>query len=184
MVVSRGVVLDGALSRGILYAAYHEGLLPGDDRVGDGFPRSQLARPPRDGRRRVTWYAENRYSDTLVGMAQPRITSAVLAAFAVLLEAVADGMSLYGLEIAAAAGISHTTIYDVLARLEEAGWLTSHWEELGSYDEPRPRRRLYRLTPLGENIARREVNAQFETLDRARKLTRQRARASPGLGVT
>ena len=120
----------------------------------------------------------------MVGMAQPRITSAVLAAFAVLLEAVTDGMSLYGLEIAATAGISHTTIYDVLARLEEAGWLTSHWEELGSYEQPRPRRRLYRLTPLGETIAKREVDAQFVTLDRARKRARQRAQASPGLGLT
>jgi hypothetical protein len=42
-----GVVLDAELSRAFLYAAYHEGLLPGDDLVGDGFPRTRLANTPR-----------------------------------------------------------------------------------------------------------------------------------------
>lgn len=82
-------------------------------------------------------------------MAQPRITRAVLSIFAALLE---DGNTArYGLEIASAAGLSHTTIYDTLARLEAAKWLSSEWEQANPNGAPR--RRLYRLTGLGERVA-------------------------------
>ncbi len=59
----------------------------------------------------------------------------------------------YGLSLSKVAGIAAGTIYPTLARLENAGWLESRWEKRGSQDEGRPRRRLYRLTGLGERMA-------------------------------
>jgi PadR family transcriptional regulator PadR len=101
---------------------------------------------------------------------EPRITTAVLGIFAVLFEDVRQPR--YGLEIAKAADLSHTTIYDILARLEAAGWLRSEWEIQNSHTNRRPRRRLYRLTPLGERTARRSIEAQFQTLTREHKASR------------
>lgn len=103
-------------------------------------------------------------------MGEPRITAAVLGIFAVLFEDV--GEPRYGLEIAKAADLSHTTIYDILARLEAAGWLRSEWEIPSSRTDKRPRRRLYRLTPLGESTARRSIETQLQMLTRGRKAPR------------
>jgi PadR family transcriptional regulator PadR len=94
----------------------------------------------------------------------------VLGIFAVLFEDVHQPR--YGLEIAKAADLSHTTIYDILARLEAAGWLRSEWEIPNSHTNRRPRRRLYRLTPLGESTARRSIEAQFQMLARERRASR------------
>lgn len=41
-----GVVLDAGLSRALLWAGFREGLLPGDEMVGDGVPQTRLATPP------------------------------------------------------------------------------------------------------------------------------------------
>jgi PadR family transcriptional regulator, regulatory protein PadR len=46
---------------------------------------------------------------------------------------------------------AHGTLYRALARMEEAGLLTSRWEDAEvAVTEGRPRRRLYRVTGLGE----------------------------------
>ncbi|HEY6278002.1 MAG TPA: PadR family transcriptional regulator [Streptosporangiaceae bacterium] len=46
---------------------------------------------------------------------------------------------------------AHGTLYKALARLEQAGLLVSSWEDPGAaVTEGRPRRRLYRVTPSGE----------------------------------
>lgn len=46
---------------------------------------------------------------------------------------------------------SHGTLYKALARLEDAGLLTSRWEEPELAEEAgRPRRRLYRVTSAGQ----------------------------------
>ena len=45
---------------------------------------------------------------------------------------------------------AHGTLYKALARLEGAGMLESRWEDPDvAVAEGRPRRRLYRVTPLG-----------------------------------
>lgn len=54
---------------------------------------------------------------------------------------------MYGLEICAVAGLPSGTIHPILARLENLGWLRSHWEEIDPREEGRPRRRYYRLDP-------------------------------------
>jgi PadR family transcriptional regulator PadR len=65
----------------------------------------------------------------------------------------------YGLQLAKDAGLPTGTIYPVLIRLERAGWLTSWWEQADPTVEQRPRRRFYRLTPLGATNARRAFHA-------------------------
>lgn len=103
-------------------------------------------------------------------MGEPRITAAVLGIFAVLTED--PGQPRYGLEIAREANLRHTTIYDTLARLEGAGWLRSEWEEIDPRVDGRPRRRLYRLTGLGESAARDALERQLKILTRARRSPR------------
>jgi len=60
----------------------------------------------------------------------------------------------YGLDLAKRAGTKIGSVYPILLRLEHAGWLTSHSEEIDPVDAGRPRRRLYRLTNLGTVQAR------------------------------
>jgi DNA-binding PadR family transcriptional regulator len=54
---------------------------------------------------------------------------------------------LYGLQICEAAGLPSGTIHPILARLENAGWLASRWEEVDPSERGRPRRRYYRINP-------------------------------------
>jgi DNA-binding IclR family transcriptional regulator len=56
-----------------------------------------------------------------------------------------------GLTLCAEAGIPAGTSYLLLSELEEIGWVVSEWDSRrpGEGSE-RPRRRLYRLTALGE----------------------------------
>jgi PadR family transcriptional regulator PadR len=80
-------------------------------------------------------------------MDQPRITAPILKVFSALWDSRPDDLS--GAEISRATGLKSGTLYPVLVRLEQAGWLASRWEA----DDPkalgRPRRRFYWLTALG-----------------------------------
>ncbi|MEU7889856.1 PadR family transcriptional regulator [Microbispora bryophytorum] len=61
----------------------------------------------------------------------------------------------YGLQMCEATGLASGTVYPIIARLEQAGWLESRWEEPEEYaSEGRPRRRYYRLTSDGAERAR------------------------------
>lgn len=59
-----------------------------------------------------------------------------------------------GADIARATGLASGTLYPILFRIEEAGWLTSKWEDVDPRDVKRPRRRLYEMTSLGAANAR------------------------------
>jgi len=59
-----------------------------------------------------------------------------------------------GAEIYAATKINSGTLYPMLARLEDAGWLSSSSEEIDPAKAGRPRRRYYVLTGLGQSNAR------------------------------
>ena len=61
---------------------------------------------------------------------------------------------MYGLQICQAAGLPSGTIHPILARLEGLGWLESRWEDAVPQEEGRPRRRYYRLTRDGAELAR------------------------------
>lgn len=71
----------------------------------------------------------------------------------------------YGLELSQAAGLPTGTIHPILARLENAGWLESFWEDRGEIertDPPRPRRRYYRFTPGGAESARLALAGAYQ----------------------
>jgi len=56
----------------------------------------------------------------------------------------------YGLELCELLGLASGTVYPILARLEQVGWVESWWEDPGVHAAAgRPRRRLYRLTSDG-----------------------------------
>jgi DNA-binding PadR family transcriptional regulator len=65
----------------------------------------------------------------------------------------------YGLELTRAAGLKPGTIYPLLARLEEAGWLTSEVETIDPSAEGRRPRRYYELTGDGVREARAALAA-------------------------
>lgn len=64
----------------------------------------------------------------------------------------------YGFDIARDAGLATGSLYPILARLEQAGWVSSSWEDQGLAAEGRPRRRYYHLTAEGETSARQALN--------------------------
>jgi PadR family transcriptional regulator PadR len=70
----------------------------------------------------------------------------------------------YGLEICRSAGLPGGTIYPILARFEQAGWLTSTWENIDPVAAGRRPRRLYRLTPSGAEQARQALTEARQTL--------------------
>jgi PadR family transcriptional regulator, regulatory protein PadR len=74
-----------------------------------------------------------------------RITPATLDVLEALLTTEED---CYGLKIARDAKRKTGSVYPILARLEEAGWVESWWEH-DERDERGPRRRFYRLSPSG-----------------------------------
>lgn len=80
----------------------------------------------------------------------------------------------YGLEIGRAADLAPGTVQPILHKFEEIGWLESRFEEIDPSDAGRPRRRYYRLTPDGAELAR-------DALARVHKPRRQEARLRPGL---
>ena len=54
----------------------------------------------------------------------------------------------YGYDLMKVAGLSSGTLYPLLARLADDGWLESRWEE--SEFPGKPPRQLYRLTATGQ----------------------------------
>lgn len=89
----------------------------------------------------------------------PRITGPTLKVMGELLQRPTDGIS--GVEISRSTGLASGTLYPILFRLEEAGWLESEWEEVVPAQVKRPRRRLYRMTAVGEANARASLKEFF-----------------------
>jgi PadR family transcriptional regulator, regulatory protein PadR len=63
-------------------------------------------------------------------------------------------VELSGSEIARATGLASGSLYPILLRLERAGLLKSHWENVDPSEVGRPRRRLYRMTGVGAKMTR------------------------------
>lgn len=84
-------------------------------------------------------------------MGEPRMTLATRAVLSAFLAGPADEH--YGLQIAEAADLPGGTIYPILIRLEQCGWLVSRWEDIDPQEEGRPRRRFYRLSERGAQSA-------------------------------
>lgn len=92
----------------------------------------------------------------------PRMTLQTQLVLRTLLESPAKAR--YGLELSQAAGLPTGTIHPILARLENAGWLGSFWEEgeIEKTDPPRPRRRYYRFTQHGAESARLALASAYQ----------------------
>lgn len=76
-----------------------------------------------------------------------RLTKPTARVLGVLLEA-PDGRS-YGFELIEKAELGAGTLYPMLTRLENLGWLESAWEEIDPVAAGRPARRFYKLTAVG-----------------------------------
>jgi PadR family transcriptional regulator, regulatory protein PadR len=64
------------------------------------------------------------------------------------------GKPRYGLELCDDTGLPSGTVYPILARLEQVGWMESYWEDPEAHVlDRRPRRRYYRLTRDGAEYA-------------------------------
>jgi PadR family transcriptional regulator len=61
---------------------------------------------------------------------------------------------LSGAEVARVTKLASGTLYPILLRLEQAGWLTSAWEKGNPHELGRPRRRFYRVTAVGAKRAK------------------------------
>lgn len=64
----------------------------------------------------------------------------------------ADG--LYGLELSNLSGLPNGTLFPILERLRQAGWVERYWEQDDIAEgEGRPRRRFYKITRKGADLA-------------------------------
>jgi len=82
----------------------------------------------------------------------PRLTFQSLQILRVLIES--RGYTATGADVIKDTHLFSGTVYPALARFEEAGWLKGEWEKIDPSREGRPRRRFYRLTGLGQRVAR------------------------------
>lgn len=102
------------------------------------------------------------YRLAVMGGGDVRITLQTLRVLQVLL---ADPLEEhYGLEISRDSGLATGSIYPILTRLENAGWVTSAWEDIDESKQGRRRRRYYRLTPGGAQLALREIEGTQQML--------------------
>src|SRR5947209_12692942 len=81
-----------------------------------------------------------------------RLTQPALKVLRFLMETPRERRS--GAEMSKATKVGSGTLYPMLALLEAAGWLTSEWEVIDPSETGRPRRRFYKLTAIGQNMAR------------------------------
>jgi DNA-binding PadR family transcriptional regulator len=82
---------------------------------------------------------------------EPRLSFQTLQVLQVFLER--PEHKLAGADIRVITRLASGTLYPILARLEEAGWLDSEWENADASNAGRPRRRYYRITALGARRA-------------------------------
>lgn len=87
-----------------------------------------------------------------MGIGEPRITAQTLKVLATLMSQSQDEIS--GAEIARSTKLASGTLYPILLRLEEAGWVESRWESEDPHELGRPRRRFYQVTGIGVRKAR------------------------------
>jgi PadR family transcriptional regulator PadR len=105
-------------------------------------------------------------------MGSPRMTEPTQQVLRALLED--PTAEKYGLEICKAVGLAPGTVHPIFYRLEEIGWVESRFEDIEPSEVGRPRRRYYRLTRDGAELAR-------DALARVHKPRRQQTRLRPGL---
>jgi PadR family transcriptional regulator, regulatory protein PadR len=83
---------------------------------------------------------------------KPRITAQTIKVLAALMSHTQGEVS--GSQIGRTTGLASGTLYPILFRLEEAGWVESRWETEDPHELGRPRRRFYKITGVGASKAR------------------------------
>ncbi|MGP3913112.1 PadR family transcriptional regulator [Nonomuraea sp. 10N515B] len=92
----------------------------------------------------------------------PRMTMPTQAVLRALLHD--PGRERYGLELCELAGMPSGTLYPILARLEQIGWVESRWENPETHvAEGRPRRRYYLITADGAEQARDAIARAYRS---------------------
>jgi PadR family transcriptional regulator PadR len=106
-----------------------------------------------------------------------RVTNPLLDVLEIFFQAFDTHDDLHGWAIMKATKRSGPTVYGVLDRLEDSGWISGWWEDENS--EPgKPRRRFYSLTPTGVTGAREILRERRPQALRSRH--RVRGPALPG----
>jgi DNA-binding PadR family transcriptional regulator len=85
-----------------------------------------------------------------------RTPAQTLAVLAVLAKMVKNWH--YGYDLSKVTGLKSGTLYPILTRLHDQGWLETRWQE--ATEAGRPPRHLYRLTPLGLTAAKKALLAK------------------------
>ncbi len=106
----------------------------------------------------------------------PRVTSPLLDVLEVLVGALDSDSELHGWAIMKATKRSGPTVYGVLDRLEDMGWITGEWEARNP-EPSKPRRRFYRVTPTGQ------IGATELLLKHRPQSLRRSVTAKPGRGL-
>lgn len=86
---------------------------------------------------------------------ESRLTAPTIAVLQALLGFPTAGAS--GLDLGITTSLRPGSLHPTLARLEHRQWVESYWEEADPSDLGRPRRRLYRLNPVGATMARQAL---------------------------
>ncbi|WP_103563923.1 PadR family transcriptional regulator [Actinomadura rubteroloni] len=82
-----------------------------------------------------------------------RVTGPLLDVLEALVEVYRQDGEVHGWDLMKTTRRAGPTVYRVLDRLEDAGWVAARWEDAAP-DPSRPRRRFYRLNPDGLAAAR------------------------------
>lgn len=73
----------------------------------------------------------------------------------------------FALEICRQTGLGSGTVAQILFRLQDWGWVNSHWEDATeAHRQGRPRRRFYSLTGQGAAEARQVLRQRFPGIAR------------------
>ncbi len=86
-------------------------------------------------------------------MVEPRLTPQTMK----VIEALMERPGASGADICRATRLPSGTVYPILLRLENAGWLGSAWESGDPTKLGRPRRRFYHLSGEGAQAVRQAV---------------------------
>jgi DNA-binding MarR family transcriptional regulator len=86
-----------------------------------------------------------------------RLTTPTLAVLGVLMAAGPDDR-IWGFRLCEEADLGSGTVYPLLERLENAGWIVGIWEDPPPTD--RPRRRFYEMTTAGRRDATSAIAAR------------------------
>jgi PadR family transcriptional regulator PadR len=70
----------------------------------------------------------------------------------------------YGFGIMRSTGLKSASVYPMLDRLEQSGWILGYDEDIDERTAGRRRRRLYKLSPTGEREARKTVERFYRDL--------------------